>query len=75
METQFLGHFAWCIARLVAPMQNFVQQILFLQVDNLSGCSLQKIGAFFLLQIFVQNRLCQWVLKLENVDVLRHNCK
>ena len=41
VETQFLSHYAWCIARLVVPLQNFVQQILFLQVDNLSGCSLQ----------------------------------
>ena len=42
VETQLLGHFAWCIARLVAPVQKIVKQILFLQVDQLSGGSLQK---------------------------------
>ena len=42
VETQFLCHFAWCIARLVAPVQKLVQQIFFLQVDKLSGGSLQK---------------------------------
>ena len=42
VETQFLRHFVWCIARLAAPVQNFVEQILFLQVDMLNGCSLQK---------------------------------
>ena len=39
VETQFLGHFAWCIARLVAPVQKLIQQIFFLQVDKLSGHS------------------------------------
>ena len=42
VETQFLCHFAWCIARLVAPVQKLVQQIFFLQVDKLSGGSLPK---------------------------------
>ena len=29
VETQFLCHFVWCIARLVAPVQKLVQQIFF----------------------------------------------
>ena len=56
-ETHFVCHFAWCIGRLVAPVQNCLQQILFVQVDKLSGCSLQKnyinIGAFFISQIII----------------------
>ena len=30
---------------------------------------------FFSSHKIVQNRFCQWVLKLENMDVLRHNRK
>ena len=56
VETQLLCHFAWCIARLVAPVQKLIQQIFFLQVDKLSGGSLQKNyinnSAFF---IFANN--------------------
>ena len=29
VETQFLCHFAWCIARLVAPVQKLIQQLFF----------------------------------------------
>ena len=47
VETQFLCHFAWCIARLVVPVQKIVQQILFLQVDEGSGGSLQKTVFYF----------------------------
>ena len=62
VETQYLCHFAWCIARLVAPVQKLVQHILFLQVDKLSGGSLQKkiiliLVHFLFSQIIVQNRL------------------
>ena len=41
-ETHFLGLFAWCIAKLVAPKQKLVQQIFVLQILKLSGASLQK---------------------------------
>ena len=29
VETHFLGHFAWCIARLIAPEQNIVNNFFF----------------------------------------------
>ena len=32
VETHFLGNFAWCIARPIAPEQKLVQQIFFLQI-------------------------------------------
>ena len=60
VETQFLYHLAWCITRLVAPVQKLVQQIFFLLVDKLSGGSLQKnnidISALF---IFANNSSTQ----------------
>ena len=40
VETLFLGHFAWCIARLVASEQKMVQQIFFLKILKLSGESI-----------------------------------
>ena len=42
VETHFLGHFTWCIARLVAPEQKLVQQIFFLEIVKLRDASLQK---------------------------------
>ena len=42
VETHFLGHFTWCIARLVAPEQKLVQQIFCLLILKLSGGSLQN---------------------------------
>ena len=40
VETHVLGHFAWCIARLIAPEQKFVNKYFFLQILKLSGGSL-----------------------------------
>ena len=42
VETEFLCNFAWCIARPLALVQKPLQQIFLLQVDKLSGGSLQK---------------------------------
>ena len=56
-ETLFLCHFAWCIARLVAPEQKLVK-IFFLQIIKLIGASLQKK----LLRL-MQNLLSQYFFK------------
>ena len=42
VETHFLGHFAWCIARLVAPEQKLEKQIFFWKILKLSGGSLRN---------------------------------
>ena len=47
VETHFLCHFARCIARLVAPVQKHVQQIFFLQVDQLSGSIILILVHFY----------------------------
>ena len=39
-ETLFSGHFAWCIARLVAPERKLVQWIWFVQILKLNKKSL-----------------------------------
>ena len=47
-----MGHFPWCIARLVAPVQNLVKQIFFWQVVKLSG---GKKIILILVNFFVAN--------------------
>ena len=42
VEKHFLGHFAWCIARLVAHEKKLVKQIFCLQILKLSDGSLHN---------------------------------
>ena len=54
-ETHFLGLFAWCIAKLVAPEQKLVQQIFFLLILKLSGGSLHK-KLILVLSLFLKKK-------------------
>ena len=73
-----LGHFAWCIARPVAPEQKLVQQIFFLQIVKIRKIKLVAFSAKCIVVIFFSKQAFSLGLKQQNVMywgiVVSHIC-